>query len=285
MRDPSIHITESKLAKILSEVFEDLSLTVNYQKLAKDIVKRSKNSQLTNRKLVVSNEKLFKKATTVVKSNVGDVELLNTLIYHIRKTKTKLYMREKYKPNSKDYTQLKELANICNNFCNDFGYDKKEGYTKYLMESIPKITSTLNYVGKLINMVEKVYSVYTNNILIDNDDNPKETKEIYEYYIGKIATKTGLSYSYNQDHFVKFIEVRKLTDELDVPYNIFIDAQFDGLAWADSYPEPSQLTGEKALERLNKYMFKNKQRVNNTKSKENNIKDKLLKLKKNGKDN
>lgn len=80
MRDPSIHITESKLAKILSEVFEDLSLTVNYQKLAKDIVKRSKNSQLTNRKLVVSNEKLFKKATTVVKSNVGDVELLNTLI-------------------------------------------------------------------------------------------------------------------------------------------------------------------------------------------------------------
>lgn len=281
MREPSIHITESALSKILSEVVfaKDFPFTVNWKEMAKQIVTAAKNKQLTNRKLVVSNEKMFKKASSVVKADIGDVELLNNLIFHIRKTKTKLYAREKYKVGTKEHGQLKELASICNEFCNEFNYKKKDGYTKYLLESIPKISSTLNYVGKLINMAEKVYSVYNNNILIDQDNNPTETKQIYQYYVSKIATKTGLDYKENKDHLVKFIEVRKLTDELDVPYEIFIDAQFESLAWADAYPEPSALIGDKALERLNKYMFKNKQKVSKHKPQENNIVNRLNKLK------
>ena len=38
----------------------------------------------------------------------------------------------------------------------------------------------------------------------------------------------------------------------------FIDAQFESLAWCNGLPEPSQMYNEKAIERYNKYLYKNK---------------------------
>lgn len=289
-RQPSIHILEKDLADILEVIFEDMfdrELNVDFKTVAKEIAKRAKGKQVTNRKMVISNDKMIKQATKVVKASMTDVEQINQLIYYIRKTKTKLYIREKFKAGSKEHAQLKDLAEVCNQFCNTFGFAKKEGYTNYLMASIPHISSTLNYVGKIINMAEKVFNLYETNKLVDADKDPKTTKEIMDYYNSSIIKRTGMdTVTMNPNNYVKFMEVRDKVEELGVDYMLYIDAQFEGLAWADTYPEPSQLANDKAMERLNKYIYKhNIKKKNNTASKDAEMKNKLLKMKRNGRDN
>ena len=285
-RRPSIHILEKDLADIL-EYHLSHDIDRNWQELARNIAKMAKGKQVTNRKLVISNDKLIKQATKVVKASMTDVEQINQLIYFIRKTKTKLYIREKFKANSKEHGQLKDLAEVCNQFCNTFGFEKKDGYTKYLMESIPHISSTLNYVGKIINMAEKVFNVYETKNLITSDRDPETTKQIMDYYNSSIVERTGMdTITMNPNIYVKFMEVRDKVEELGIDYMLYIDAQFEGLAWADTYPEPSQLTNNKALERLNKYIYKhNVKKKTNTASKDEEMKKKLLKMKRNGRDN
>ena len=279
-RQPSIHITEKQLALVIEKVFGIYSEDAN--KKSKEILEIAKGQQLTNRKISVSNDKLMKQATKVIKANKSDVDQLNQLIFYIRKTKSKLYIREKFKPDSNDYKQLKELANICNQFCTDFNFNKKEGYTNYLMECIPHISSSLNYVGKLINMAEKVYNAYENQKLVSEDTNPKLTKEIIDYYIKLIIHKTGIP-TLNIDNpinYVKFIKVREKIEQLNIGPEDFIDAQFEGLAWTDTYPEPGQLINDKAIERLNKYIYKHNIKVKaDEASRDAIMKERLNKLK------
>lgn len=279
MREPSIHVKEKDLIKIL----EDIDYGVHSPEyIAKEITRRAKSKTLNNRSVSVSNNKLDRDIKTLIKSSESDSMLLANLIYHIRRRKTKLYTSKKIDKDSKEYTQLKELTKVCVEFCNTFNFDKKEGFTKYLELAIPKITSSLNYVQKLINMAEKIYQLQEAQLVIDSDENSNETRNIHDEYVGLIATKTGLTNDYTNNPIIycKFIEVREITDKLDIPVDIFIKAQFHGLSWTDSFPEPHQLVGEKAIERLNKYMYENKIRTSKQNTKEDKGKNVLLNLKK-----
>lgn len=282
-REPSIHITQGKLEKILFEILDTEESTVswNYKKLATDILKRASKYTLNNRAVTVSNDKLDKKVKQLVKASENDANMLANLIFHIRRRKTKLYTKTKVDKDSKDYGALKELTAICINFCNTFNLEKREGFLKYLELSIPKITSSLNFIGKLVNMEEKVYSIMEAENFILEDEDKNETKDIHNLYCKLIAEQNGLTLSYDKDPTIYkyFIDVRRLTDELDIPADIFIKAQFEGLTWASAYPEPSQLVGDKAMSRLSKYMFENKIKASNHKTSEQSFTDKLKLLK------
>ena len=279
MREPSIHIKESDLLKVLEDIIPEHLLDINW--LAKEISRRAKPKSLNNRSVSVSNNKLERDIKTLIKSSESDSGLLANLIFHIRRRKTKLYTTKKIEKGSKEYTQLKELTKVCIGFCNTFNFDKKEGFTKYLELAIPKITSSLNYVQKLINMAEKIYQLQEAQLIIDNDEDSSETKLVHDTYVGLISTKTGLTNDYTKNPIVycKFIDVRKVTDDLDIPVDIYIKAQFHGLSWTDSFPEPHQLIGDKAIERLNKYLYENKIRTSKEEPKKEG-KNVLLNLKK-----
>lgn len=279
MREPSIHIKESDLLKVLEDIIPEHLLDINW--LAKEISRRAKPKSLNNRSVSVSNNKLERDIKTLIKSSESDSGLLANLIFHIRRRKTKLYTTKKIEKGSKEYTQLKELTKVCIDFCNTFNFDKKEGFTKYLELAIPKITSSLNYVQKLINMAEKIYQLQEAQLIIDNDEDSSETKLVHDTYVGLISTKTGLTNDYTKNPIVycKFIDVRKVTDDLDIPVDIYIKAQFHGLSWTDSFPEPHQLIGDKAIERLNKYLYENKIRTSKEEPKKEG-KNVLLNLKK-----
>ena len=284
-RKPSIHITESKLAKLLQEVLEveGSPIVYPYKDIAKEIVRLAQPHSLINRTLTVSNDKLDKKVTQLVKASTSDTQLLANLIYHIRRRKTKHYTQMKVDPNSREYGQLKELTNICIGFCNDFGFSKREGFIKYLELSIPKINSSLNFINKLVNMAEKVYSTQEAINIILEDKNSKETREIYDLYSKLIIEQNGLNPNYDKDPtlYKYFVDVREKTDELDIPADIYIKAQFHGLLWTDSYPEPQHLIGDKAIARLSKYMYENKIKVKQQNAKKDlSYADKLKALKK-----
>ena len=56
MREPSIHIKESDLLKVLEDIIPEHLLDINW--LAKEISRRAKPKSLNNRSVSVSNNKL-----------------------------------------------------------------------------------------------------------------------------------------------------------------------------------------------------------------------------------
>lgn len=281
MRDPSIHITESELANILSKIWEaPTSVEKGWEKeMAKKIVRLAKGKALNSRSITLSSELVEKKINKQLRAKTGDTKLMAEIIYLMRYRKGHRGIA-KIKEGSAEYTKLKGLVEVAIQFCNDFGLDKKPGFTKYLDIGFKRISSSLNYIVKLINMSESISEIYQAEEIINNDTNKAETERIVEYYSTRILKETGMSPLIYQDtkKLVKFVEVRELTDKLDVPYKIYIDAQFQGLEWTDSYPEPNQLVGDKAIERLNKYMFENKLKVDKKDKGVNDISSKLKRL-------
>ena len=280
MREPSIHIKEKDLIGILEIVLSDMDLDI--MAIAQDITRRAKSKTLYNRGVSVSNNKLDNKVKTLLKASESDTNLLSNLIYYIRRRKSKLYTTKKIEKCSSEYTQLKELTKVCIEFCNTFNLSKKEGFTRYLELAIPKISSSLRFVLKLINMADTIFQLQEAQLLIDNDTDKVETKLAHDTYVNLIATKTGILNSYidNPMTYCKFIEVKDITDKLDIPVDIYIKAQFAGLNWTDSFPEPAQLVGDKAIGRLNKYMYENKISTSSNNTEKDNKKNVLLNLKK-----
>jgi len=263
-REPSIHITKSKLAEIL-ESFQ----IKDSEKLSELILKRAVNYSLNNRVVVISNEKTKRDMTRVIKASEGDTQMLNNLIFLIRKNKLNHKGLTKIKPsNLSQWSVLKNLTQVCLDFCNDFDFSKKQGFSKYLEIGLPKISSSRNLINKLVQMQESITLIYESMLIIENDEKPGETLEIHKYYTSKIESNTGLYNSYVKDPIVYkcFVGVRHIIDRYNVPYKIYIDAQFVGLSFTESIATPYQLITEKAIDRLNSYLYKNKLKIENSNS-------------------
>lgn len=284
MRQPSIHITEKDLSLVLDKIkdYNDIG-KLSSDKLAKLILSKSKGKSCNHRMVVMSNDRIEKKAQRVLTSSKEDAELLASLIYLIRQRKKHRGVT-KLTQDHRDWSNLKKLVEVCIQFCNDFNMPKKQGFTKYLEIGLGKITSYRSYITKLLNMGETIANEYEAIQTIEDDSCREETSEIHDYYVSLISKRTGITEVYKNKplKYLNFIKIREITDDLNIPAEIFIDAQFEGLAWADSYPDPNQLVGDKAMERLNKYLFENKIRKGKSKEKtqSESLKEKLLRLKK-----
>ena len=72
-RDPSLHVTESQLALALDNIVELSNLDTN--ELAKMLVNKLKTKTLINRSIIITNDKLEKKAKKLLSSSRGDAEI------------------------------------------------------------------------------------------------------------------------------------------------------------------------------------------------------------------
>lgn len=107
-------------------------------------------------------------------------------------------------------------------------------------------------------MQENIINQYSAELEIQ--ENKDSAKDIHDYFVKKIANATGIYESYEKqpEKYVHFIRLGKFLGEHGWDYIKFIDAQFESLAWCNGLPEPSQMYSDKAIERYNKYLYKNK---------------------------
>ena len=259
MRDPSIHITESNLARILGE----LGLP-NHKELSKRIMKKSKLYPLNNRKISISTKKMGTKVGRVLSSNNSDAELFSNLLLHYRR-KLKHRGISQIKQNSRDWLTIKEIVSNANEFCEEFEMDKREGYIKYITIGSSKMAKFM--LNKFTNMGSSIIETYHSMVELESDDKPKETESIYDYYVNRILSKTGIPIDYKDkpDKYIHFYKARLLAKKLGVDSITYIKAQFYALEWRSGYPEPIQLVGDKAIQHLNKYLFENNISVNKSK--------------------
>lgn len=253
MREPSIHITKSQFEEILN------TLEVNNFPVEAFFVIARKEA-INHRAVLVSNNKNTKRVKNILLASKGDAALVADILYATRIKLKHRGVRKINESNSREWANCKKLAEICNTFCEDFKFDTREGFIKYIEIGLKRMTDYQNLMQRLISMQNNITNQVSAEMELAEDNDPGYTKDIHDYFIKKIANATGIyeSYENQPEKYVHFMRLGKLMRERDWNSIWFIDAQFESLAWCNGLPEPSQMYNEKAIERYNKYLYKNK---------------------------
>ena len=265
-RVPSIHISLPALQKSLKKFFKDIPFINNedWDKAGERLFKMLKRYNLDHRSIVITNERMERKVNKILKASKTDTDQVCNYIsmYRRNRKKTKLYTTKKITPESKDYAKAKELTQVILNYADRYNIEFNKAIIQYLDYTVPKITSSLNFVHKLVNMEDMVVLLTDSQLELDNDEDIQETLHIRDLYDQRITEKTNIIHkTTDPTDIVHFKIMRGITDSLDIPNEIYIDAQFHGLSWTDTYPTPKQMVGDKATQRLQKYMFEKKIKV------------------------
>lgn len=252
MREPSIHITKSQFEEILN------TLEVNNFPVEAFFVIARKEA-INHRAVLVSNNKNTKRVKNILLASKGDAALVADILYATRIKLKHRGVRKINESNSREWANCKKLAEICNTFCEDFKFDTREGFIKYIELGIKKMDGNYNnLLNRLSVMSEKISDLYSATLEMEEDSG--NAKAIHDYFIKRVADVTGIYESFvNQpDKYIHFVRLDKFLSEKGWDPIQFIDAQFESLAWCNGLPEPSQMYNDKAIERYNKYLFKHK---------------------------
>lgn len=252
MREPSIHITKSQFEEILNTLEVD-----NFPVEAFFVIARKE--AINHRAVLVSNNKNTKRVNNILLASKGDAALVADILYATRIKLKHRGVRKINESNSREWANCKKLAEICNTFCEDFKLDTREGFIKYIETGLKRMTDYRNVMQRLISMQDNITNQVDAEIELQYSDS-KLTKEIHDYFIGKIAKATGIyeSYENQPEKYVHFAKVGEFLKEEGWDYRTFIDAQFESLAWCNGLPDIAQMYTDKAIERYNKYLYKNK---------------------------
>lgn len=250
-RDPSLHIKASDLSKVLKNI---LPIGVDAQEFTKAVLKASKSYAVNTRSISITTERVEKKANKILASSTKDADLMARAIYAVR-----ISLKHKgivqIKPTARDWGLVKEIANFATNFALDFNLNKRQAYINYIRIAAKKMKSF--NISRIPSMNESISKTYEAELEINVDPNPDLTRYIHDYYRIKVGKKTGMLNKYTDDpeRYVYFVRVAKVCKELGLKGEFYIDAQFAALDYRESYPEPPQLIGQKAKERLNKWLY------------------------------
>lgn len=252
MREPSIHITKSQFEEILNTLEVD-----NFPVEAFFVIARKE--AINHRAVLVSNNKNTKKVSNILLASKGDAALVADILYATRIKLKHRGVRKINESNSREWANCKKLAEVCNTFCEDFKFDTREGFIKYIETGLKRMTDYRNVMQRLLSMQENITNQVDAEIELQHSD-LELTKEIHDYFIGKIAKATGIyeSYENQPEKYVHFAKVGEFLKEEGWDYKTFIDAQFESLAWCNGLPDIAQMYTDKSIERYNKYLYKYK---------------------------
>lgn len=252
-RSPSIHITKSQFEEILNTLEVD-----NFPVEAFFVIARKE--AINHRAVLVSNNKNTKRVNNILLASKGDAALVADILYAIRIKLKHRGVRKINESNSREWANCKKLAEVCNTFCEDFKFDTREGFIKYIETGLKRMTDYRNVMQRLLSMQENITNQVEAELELKGDKDPGFTKDIHDEFIKRVASVTGIyeSYEHQPEKYVHFLRIHNLMDEKDWNVFQFLDAQFEALAWCNGLPEPSQMYNDKAIERYNKYLYKNK---------------------------
>lgn len=252
-RSPSIHITKSQFEEILNTLEVD-----NFPVEAFFVIARKE--AINHRAVLVSNNKNTKRVNNILLASKGDAALVADILYATRIKLKHRGVRKINESNSREWANCKKLAEVCNTFCEDFKFDTREGFIKYIETGLKRMTDYRNVMQRLISMQDNITNQVDAEIELKGDKDPGFTKDIHDEFIKRVASVTGIyeSYEHQPEKYVHFLRIHNLMDEKDWNVFQFLDAQFEALAWCNGLPEPSQMYNDKAIERYNKYLYKNK---------------------------
>lgn len=256
MRIASIHINEKQLIEVLATIESkyDIQINAKLDYLAGLIVEEAKSYSLVNRSIQVTNAKL-KRDTDKVQMAGRDSTAIFVGVIHLLRRQMKHRGLILPKPGSPEWLNYKEVTSLATEFCNEFGFSQKEGFKKYAEIGISKIQNFS--IFKFKNLHEAIFKEYDATAKIGNDRNAKLTFQAHNYYTKLVQERIGFCQGYSKDpvKYACFIDAVKTAIEFGIDPRTYIKAQFAGFDWRSGIPDPLQLNGVKAIERLQSYCF------------------------------
>lgn len=253
-KDPSLHITRSNFKKILELLEIKRFPTTEFFRLA---AREAANSRV----VVLSNKQVTKQVNKILLASKGDAALAADIYYSLRISMGQRGIRKITQGNSRDWDSCKKLAEVCNNFCETFEFKTpREGFITYMDIGLKMMSNTRNSLMKLIGMSESISEVFEAKLEIKEDKDPHVTRAIHNYYVKRIAENTGITENYieSPSKYIHFLHLKDFLKERGWEFAGFIEAQFEALAFCNGIPSLETLYGEKAVERYNKWLYKNR---------------------------
>jgi len=226
----------------------------DYEKLADAILYKAKGKAATNRSITVSNEKILKKTEKIKASYQSEAGLFSATLVRIRR-ELKHRGINQIKQGDSEWLQIKEVAALATEFCNEYGLVQREGYEQYCRIALGMMRNySLNKFKSLHPVIFKQYDALE---IIRSDKYPERTLKGHDIYCSIIEEKVGYVQGYKQqpEKYMYFVLARIEADKFDVPVGVYIKAQFVYLEFTNSFPDPVQLIGQKAIERLQKHCY------------------------------
>lgn len=260
-REPSLHITQKELKRILTELFntEFKPGPTFVDDLVLNILKQGKRVQLTGRS-ILENKKDAPQMARVKSSKLGDADLFNKYLSMVRQ---KLRHRgfKKIFQSSKDWQFIKESAGLANEFYDQFSdslESKDQAYSNYISLFFEMLEGGFS-VRRIASYHERIIERYSAAIFILNSGVVDEATEMHQAYQTKIEEKTGNRWDYTNrpEEFINFVKAIAISKEIGLSINKYVKAQFDSLDWASAIPYPKQLANVKAKEKAIRWMSEN----------------------------
>lgn len=245
-RDPGIHLKESDLLKYLSRYYP----TIDSQKFVAGL----KVYGTPHRLVVVSDDFIEKKVENMASSKRLDASIFAKVLYLYRK-KLRHVGVQPIKPTSRDWVMVKKITKIAIEFCDIYKLPLERGFSEFIRIGLIKMQKFS--LIKFLSLGEAIGTYYQAELEIKQDKKPTITQQGYEYYTQIIIDKTGIdpNYKHFPEKYVFFYKARLLAEQHKVSITDYIKAQFQGFEWRSDYPDPAQLIGDKAIQRLAKAQF------------------------------
>jgi len=290
-RDPSLHITKSKLRRFIIEwqqvnleMFEDFPI----DDLANHIMKRGVNQSLLNRGILdPKNDTQIKSLNRLSSAKMDDATLFNTLLSDVRvQMKHRGFVRvNKF---DSDWPFIVEMSKLALEFSKAFNMERRTGFIEYIKNYFSVRPGQFR-LRQMKSFHESI--IARQNVIeeIEHDNNPNDTELGYRLYQHMVFDKTGINPKYdkkdNPEKYIFFVKVSKVAAELGLDTQDYILGQFESLDWTGGFPSPEQLVTLNAKDRVLKWMSENN--VVKEKKKDTSALDEWnrLKNKKNGHNN
>jgi len=257
-RQPSLHINEDALSSILADLLSENKVNLSQAKISKlvvDLLTRGRNFSLTHRAAVVTNEKLKRDTNKVNSTGISSAVLFGRYLIAIRQKQFKHRGISLPKVGTPEWLDLKTAAGLATSFCNEYGIELRAGYQRYITIGLTKMKNFSIFKFKQLHAgICKEYEAIEK---IEGDKNKELTKLAHQTYVDLVAERVGWSNGFEQhlEKYACFVEASQEAINIGVDVQDYIKAQFHGFDWLNTVPDPYQLTGTKALDRLQKYCY------------------------------
>lgn len=227
---------------------------------ANRILNKGKSFSANSRGVYVSNDKIEKKVIKMKLAGRSDTSVFAQTLSLVRQ-QFKHRGIKLIRVGDKDWLSLKEVCKMATEFCNEFGLHVNKGYKEYIQLGM-KMMKNFS-VFKFKSLHSSICNQYEAIQKIAQDKTPEITKQCHLIYLGLISEKTGYAQGYedNPEKYQYFVQAKEEAKKYGVSQKVYFKAQFDGLEWVNAIPDPAQLVGAKAIERLQKYAFTHKIRI------------------------
>lgn len=265
--EPSIHIGRSNLTILVEKLIKQGVITIHVSKenLVGQILKYASPYSLSNRAVVASNKKIEEKVEKITVTTKDTAVLFSSMLFKVRR-QFKHRGINLITSTSKEWATLKQVASNAEDFVEDFDIPIREGFIEYCTIGI-KLMKVYS-LNKFLPLHTRICTEYEAKQAEKEDKHKDITDTLCKIYNKAVLDETGIvdDISKKPESKVWFVKAAEYIADSKIKPEVYMRAQFEGLSFTGNIPYPSQFVGDKAVERLYRYMKKNNVKAQKPKS-------------------